>query len=222
MTDDPERPTIRISLEGAEFLRRFAEDHVGAAKMRSTIDDAIRQAEDEMFGHAFGTKKTGRERPFYSGGGIGETTSTVGEQGAEQVFRARDFGRWSDKVSEPIWTGIDPGAEGGSWSHFDFTSQTFTDYETAARNADTAEAIYGGTPCQAFATPKRSIFGTAPYLAVSEEPEVAVAAAQLRADRENIRGGSFNDADRAGLLASAEAKLKRRILAANKRRESGS
>lgn len=168
---------VRLDPESAERLRRATESTED--RVRSAMAEALRREEERIFGEIFGRQPAG-SGSTYSSGKAG-ATPWDDETVRDAFTKARDFGRWSDKVSEPIWE--------------------------------------GGTPCQAFATPTRSVFGTGPYLAVSEEPEVAVAAAQLRAERENVKGGSFNAADRAVLLAGAEAKLKRRILAANRRRE---
>ena len=125
--------------------------------------------------------------------------------GPRPSFKERDFGRWSGKV-------------GASPSRSDFSSfkESFGD----------ESVIFGGTPCESFAKPgARSLFLSRAYLAVSEEPGVAVAAVRFRAAKETERrlfwkvgadgmrvyANEWFERDGPGELKRAEAFLRRRI-----------
>jgi hypothetical protein len=175
-------------------------DDAKAAMLQAMRDELERRVREEA-GRIFSTERTG----------------------PAPDFSERDFGRWSGKV---------------------YTHDAADDLRYAAERE---EVLYGGTPCQAFAgvgAPSRSksaslkesrkephklaarLFASKGYQAVSDEPEVAVAATQLRAELAEERAafwkvGSddrlvYHSTDwlRAGgpdRIAAAHRKLRRRI-----------
>jgi hypothetical protein len=122
--------------------------------------------------------------------------------GPAPAFGERDFGRWNHKADARARP-EHHNCRSGGWTHYELPP------EFLAENAGS-----------------RSLFGHRAYLMVSEEPEVAVAAAQLREAVEAERRAFwkigadgmrvYHDADylrRGGPAAiqASEAKLRRRI-----------
>lgn len=168
--------------------------------------------------------------------------------GPRPSFKERDFGRWADKVrgapggdaadAFAAWTAaMDAGVRAnhagaradGGWTHYELPPEFLAESPSRSDSSSFKESfrdagvIYGGTPCEAFAKRgSRSLFLSRAYLAVSEEPGVAVAAVQLRAAFaaealavERAPSGIQTHSDEAVLsVVAAEAKLRRRIKAA--------
>ena len=165
--------------------------------------------------------------------------------GPRPSFKERDFGRWADKVrGEPggddadafyVWrTAMDERTRGAAtaWTHFELPPEFLAESPSRSDSSSFKESFgdagvhYGGTPCEAFAKRgSRSIFLSRAYLAVSEEPAVAIAAVAFRAARElerrhfwkvgadgkRVYAAEWFEQDGPERLKRAEAKLRRRI-----------
>ena len=167
--------------------------------------------------------------------------------GPRPAFEERDFGRWSDKVggnpaSDGGWTHFELPPEflyGGT------PCQAFADHEADAarlwaeaaspsrrskssfketgkdRSKDRPDVFqFPGGEMFTTRRPTPSLFLSTDYLAVSEEPSVAVAAVQFRAARARealAMAGEGSAAEVARLIGAAldaEEKLRRRVRAA--------
>jgi hypothetical protein len=147
--------------------------------------------------------------PFYRW----ESPNDPRTRGAHKAFRDRDFGRWQSKVRPDE-------AERWQWPEPPSRSDSSSFKESYKERPDVFQ--YPGGEMFTTRRPKRSLFLSRAYLAVSEEPAVAVAAvgfrAALAAEELAVRtapSGIQTHSDKAvRAVVAAEAKLRRRVRAA--------
>jgi hypothetical protein len=147
-------------------------------------------------------KRTLEEAARIFGGGFAE--------GGPVRFEDRDFGRWNHKADARARP-EHHNCRSSGWTHFELPP------EFLAEAPDVFQ--YPGGEMFTTRRPKPSLFLSRAYLAVSEEPEVAVAAAQLRGALaaesfavQRAPSGIETHSDAAVLaVVAAEAKLRRRL-----------
>jgi hypothetical protein len=186
-------PEARALLD--ELAKRAFEDILGGHMERAV----------DVFASVF--------EPFARGGHTGgvfyrwEHENDPRTRGAHKAFRDRDFGRWQSKVRPDE-------AERWQWPRESPSRSDSSSFKESFKDGPDVFQYPGG---EMFTTrrPKRCLFLSRAYLAVSEEPAVAVAAAQLReALAWPVRHVSRDGRMSADNVASAEAKLRRRVRAA--------
>jgi hypothetical protein len=193
-------PEARALLD--ELAKRAFEDILGGHMERAV----------DVFASVF--------EPFARGGHTGgvfyrwEHENDPRTRGAHKAFRDRDFGRWQSKVRPDE-------AERWQWPRESPSRSDSGSFKESFKDGPDVFQYPGG---EMFTTrrPKRCLFLSRAYLAVSEEPAVAVAAvgfrAALAAEELAVRtapSGIQTHSDEAvRAVVAAEAKLRRRVRAA--------